>query len=42
MSPVIDGDLVIVSGAMSNWGSLAARAHRFVALDKRTGDVMYG
>jgi len=41
MSPVIDGDLVIVSGAFSNWGSAAARAHRFVALDKRTGEVIY-
>ena len=41
MSPVIDGDLVIVSAAVSNWGSAAARAHRFIALDKRTGDVRY-
>jgi outer membrane protein assembly factor BamB len=41
MSPVIDGDLVIVSAAVSNWGSAAARAHRLIALDKRTGDVIY-
>ena len=41
MSPVVDGGLVIVSGAMSNWGSMAGRAHRFIALDKRTGDVIY-
>jgi outer membrane protein assembly factor BamB len=41
MSPVIDGDLVIVSAAVSNWGSAAARAHRFIGLDKRTGDVIY-
>ncbi len=41
MSPVVDGDLVIVSAAVSNWGSSAARAHRFIALDKRTGDVVY-
>jgi outer membrane protein assembly factor BamB len=41
MSPVVDGDLVIVSAAMSNWGTAAARAHRFVALDKRTGDIVY-
>jgi outer membrane protein assembly factor BamB len=41
MSPVVDGDLVIVSAAVSNWGSAAARAHRFIALDKRTGDVVY-
>src|SRR5262245_12191443 len=41
MSPLIDGDLVIVSAAVSNWGASAARAHRLIALDKRTGDVVY-
>jgi outer membrane protein assembly factor BamB len=41
MSPVVEGDLVIVSAAVSNWGSAAARAHRLIALDKRTGDVIY-
>jgi outer membrane protein assembly factor BamB len=41
MSPVVDGDLVIVSAPVSNWGSAAGRAHRFMALDKRTGDVVY-
>ena len=41
MSPVVDGDLVIVSAAVSNWGAAAGRAHRFIALDKRTGDVVY-
>ena len=41
MSPVIDGDLVIVSAAVSNWGTSSNRAHRFIALDKRTGEVVY-
>ena len=41
MSPVIDGNLVVVSAAISSWGESAARAHRFVALDKRTGDIVY-
>jgi outer membrane protein assembly factor BamB len=41
MSPVVDGDLVIVSAAVSNWGTQSNRAHRFIALDKRTGDVVY-
>ena len=41
MSPIIDGNLVIVSGAVSNWGTSANRSHRFIALDKRTGDVVY-
>jgi outer membrane protein assembly factor BamB len=41
MSPVVDGDLVIVSSAVSNWGAHANRAHRFIALDKRDGDIVY-
>lgn len=41
MAPVVDGDLVIVSSAVSNWGAHAARSHRFIALDKRTGDIVY-
>ena len=41
MSPVVDGDLVIVSAAVSNWGTAANRAHRLIALDKRTGEVVY-
>jgi len=41
MSPIVDGDLVIISAPISSWGTQAARAHRFVALDKRTGDIIY-
>ena len=41
MSPVVDGDLVMVSAAVSNWGIHGARSHRFFALDKRTGDIIY-
>ena len=41
MSPLIDGNLVIVNAAVSNWGEHAQRRHRFIALDKRTGDTMY-
>ena len=41
MSPLVDGNLVIVSAAISSWGAAANRAHRLVALDKRTGDIMY-
>jgi len=40
-SPLIDGDLVIVSAPVSNWGALAGRLHRFIALDKRTGEIAY-
>ena len=41
MSPLVDGDLVIVSAAISSWGTQAGRAHRFIALDKRTGDIIW-
>jgi outer membrane protein assembly factor BamB len=41
MSPIIDGDLVIVSAAISSWGTQGNRAHRFLALDKRTGDIVW-
>jgi len=40
-SPLVDGDLVIVSAAVSNWGTAANRSHRLIALDKRTGAVVY-
>jgi outer membrane protein assembly factor BamB len=40
-SPIVDGNLVIVSAALSSWGTGASRQHRFVALDKRTGDIVY-
>jgi outer membrane protein assembly factor BamB len=40
-APLVDGDLVIVNAAVSNWGTLGARGHRFIALDKRTGEIVY-
>ena len=40
-SPLIDGDLVIVSAAVSNWGGMSNRSIRFIALDKRTGEIVY-
>src|SRR5204863_9133849 len=41
VSPLIDGNLVVVSTPTSTWGSMAARAQRFIALDKRTGDIIW-
>ncbi len=41
MSPLVDGDLVIVSAAVSNWGTQANRSHRIIALNKRTGEIVY-
>src|SRR5439155_16476325 len=40
-SPLVDGDLVIVSSPVSNWGTMGNRLQRFIALDKRTGDIVY-
>ena len=41
VSPVIDGDLVIVSGIAAGWGAQARAGHRFFAFDKRTGATVY-
>jgi outer membrane protein assembly factor BamB len=41
ISPIIDGDLVIVSSPVSTWGTMSNRAQRFIALDKRTGDIIW-
>jgi outer membrane protein assembly factor BamB len=41
VSPVVDGDLVIVSGITTGWGDQARAAHRFMAFDKRTGKTVY-
>jgi outer membrane protein assembly factor BamB/dienelactone hydrolase len=41
VSPVIDGDLVIVSGIAAGWGSQARAGHRFFAFDKKTGATVY-
>ncbi|MGA2588420.1 MAG: PQQ-binding-like beta-propeller repeat protein [Bryobacteraceae bacterium] len=41
VSPLIDGNLVIVSTPTSTWGTMGNRAQRFIALDKRTGDIVW-
>jgi outer membrane protein assembly factor BamB len=41
VSPMIDGNLVIVSTPTSTWGTMANRAQRFIALDKRNGDIVW-
>jgi outer membrane protein assembly factor BamB len=41
VSPIIDGDLVITSGVTSMWGEHARGAHRFMAFDKRTGELVW-
>src|SRR5689334_20313432 len=39
--PIIDGDLVIVSGVTFQWGQHGRGAHRFMAVDKKTGVTMW-
>ncbi|MCA1630999.1 MAG: PQQ-binding-like beta-propeller repeat protein, partial [Acidobacteria bacterium] len=41
VSPIVDGDLVIVSGAMFVWGEHGRGGHRIVAFDKRTGETVW-
>ena len=41
VSPVIEGDLVIVSGVTAGWGAQARAGHRFMAFDKKTGDTVW-
>ena len=41
VSPVIEGDLVIVSGVTSGWGKQARGRHRFMAFDKKTGETVW-
>ena len=41
VSPIVDGDLVIVSGVAFVWGEHGRGAHRFMAFDKRTGETIY-
>lgn len=40
-SPMVDGNLVFVSLAVSTWGKESNRAQRILALDKHTGDIVW-
>lgn len=41
VSPIIEGDLVIVSGVTFQWGQHGRGGHRFLAFDKKTGETVY-
>jgi outer membrane protein assembly factor BamB len=41
VSPIVEGDLVIVSTITDGWGDLAQRRHRFYAFDKQTGECVW-
>jgi outer membrane protein assembly factor BamB len=40
-SPVIDGDLLLLGMINSSWGEYARGGNRFVAFDKKTGEVVW-
>jgi len=39
--PIVVDDLVIISSVVIGWGEMAKPAHRFVAFDKKTGEVVW-
>src|SRR5918996_3833292 len=41
VSPIIDGDLVIVSGVTFMWGQHGRGGHRFMAFDKKSGETVW-
>jgi len=41
VSPVVEGELVIVSAITSAWGENARAGHRYVAFDKKTGAMVW-
>ena len=41
VSPIVDGDLVIVSAVTFQWGLHGRGAHRFMAFDKKTGETIW-
>ena len=40
-TPIVDGDLVIVSYLNSSWGPQIVPRHRYFAFDKRSGEVVW-
>lgn len=41
VSPIIEGDMVIVSGITFSWGDHSRGSHRFMAFDKKTGETIW-
>ena len=41
VTPVVDGDFVILSFLNTSWGSHAPMRHRYFAFDKRTGEIVW-
>ena len=40
-TPIVDEDKVIISFVSTNWGNHAPPSHRYLAMDKRTGEVVW-
>jgi len=40
-TPLVDGDVVILTFVSSGWGDQAAPRHRYYAFDKRTGELIW-
>ena len=40
-TPIIAGDLVVISYLNASWGEQAATRHRYFAFDKRTGELIW-
>lgn len=40
-SPIVDGNQVIISGLMFSWGAHAGGSHRYLSLDKATGQAIW-
>ncbi len=41
MNPIVDEDRVVISFLNTNWGSQAKPCHRYLALDKKSGQVIW-
>lgn len=41
VSPLIEGDLLILSGVTTGWGDQARASHRFMAFDKASGETVW-
>lgn len=40
-SPIVEGDMVIMGCMNSSWGPHAKPTHRFIAVDKRSGEIIW-
>ncbi|MEM7393046.1 MAG: PQQ-binding-like beta-propeller repeat protein, partial [Verrucomicrobiota bacterium] len=40
-TPIVEGDLVLISSLTSGWGPHGKGLHRMLAMDKKTGDIKY-